>query len=175
MTEAVGEVGPIEWPRAMRSRRVSLSAIVAETLPASAPAWLAEAERAVLGVEPGCPLADQLGEGDAAYWVRVARDRPDGGRERRTVGAVAARQSDEWLVWRWLAVDESMRAFGYGGAAVPVVERAARRAGLSAARVLVPASNGVALYFWLRLGYRPSTERAWPRPYEGTWMVRETL
>lgn len=160
------------WPRSMRSRRVSLGVIAAETLPASAPEWLAEAERAVLGADPGCPLADQLREGDAAYWVRVARTLPDGSRERRTVGALAVGQADDWLVWRWLAVDEAMRAFGYGGAAVPVVERAAQRAGLTGARVLVPASNGVALYFWLRLGYRPFPEGRWRRPYEGTWMVR---
>ena len=175
----MSRVGPIVWPRTMRSRRVSLSPIVAKTLAASAPDWLAEAERAVLGAGPGCPLGDQVHEGDAAYWLRVGRDRPDGSRERRTVGALAAQQEDAWLVWRWLAVEESMRAFGYGGAAIPIVERAAKRAGLTGARVLVPASNGVALYFWLRLGYRPSVEglieRDWPRPYEGTWMVRSAL
>jgi GNAT superfamily N-acetyltransferase len=159
----------------MRSRRVSLGAIAVETLLGSAPEWLAEAERAVLGADPGCPLADQLGEGDAAYWVRVVRDLPNGERERRTVGALAAGQEDDWLVWRWLAVDEAMRAFGYGGAAVPVVERAAKRAGLTSARVLVPASNGVALYFWLRLGYRVFPEGTWGRPYEGTWMTRSDI
>ena len=156
----------------MRSRRVSLSKIVAKTLATSAPDWLAEAERAVLGADPGCSLSDQIHDGDAAYWIRVTRDRPDGSRERRTVGALAARQDNEWLVWQWLAVDVAMRAFGYGGASVPVVERAAKRVGLTGARVLVPASNGVALYFWLRLGYRPFPEGTWRRPYEGTWMVR---
>ena len=44
------------------------------------------------------------------------------------------------------------------------------------ARVRVPATNGVALYFWLRLGYRPLASRSWPAPagaQAGTWMVRE--
>jgi GNAT superfamily N-acetyltransferase len=159
----------------MRSRRLSLSAIASGALAKSAPEWLAEAERSVLGAAPGCPLAERGQAGDALYWLRVARERPTGGRERRTVGALAARQEGEWLVWSWLAVDETLRAYGYGGAAVPIVERAAQRAGLVGARVLVPASNGVALYFWLRLGYRPLAKGSWRRPYEGTWMVREAL
>ena len=55
---------------------------------------------------------------------------------------------------------------------MPIVERAARRLGATAGRALVPASNGIALYFWLRLGYRPLAGLDRPKPREGTWMGR---
>ena len=64
---------------------------------------------------------------------------------------------------------------GYGGVAVTLIERAAKRGGLLDGRVLAPANNGVALYFWLRLGYRPLADAAWPKPCEGTWMSRTAL
>ncbi len=159
----------------MRTRRVTLSALQGDSLGDSPPEWLAEAERSVLGAEPGCPLIDRLGAGDTGYWIRVARQTNDGRSERRTVGALTARLADDWLEWGWLAVDESLRAFGYGGAAVPIVERAARRLGATGARALVPESNGIALYFWLRLGYRPATRHEWPQPYAGTWMERGSI
>jgi hypothetical protein len=40
----------------------------------------------------------------------------------------------------------------------------------------VPSDLGLALYFWLRLGYRPLLQRDWPAPVEGktaAWMQRE--
>ena len=73
----------------------------------------------------------------------------------RMSDALAARLEDTTLVWSWLAVAADWRGFGYGGAAVPIVERAAMRLGATSGRALVPASNGIGLYFWLRLGYRP--------------------
>jgi len=42
--------------------------------------------------------------------------------------------------------------------------------------VSIPARLGLALYFWLRLGYRPLTQRDWPAAPDdapGVWMVRE--
>ncbi len=42
--------------------------------------------------------------------------------------------------------------------------------------VLVPSKLGLALYFWLRLGYRPLTQREWPAGPESTpsvWMMRD--
>ncbi len=136
--------------RSGHSGRLSLGRLqAADVAPERRPDWLAEAERAVLGADPGCPLAQLVDADDAAYWIRV---KLDGDREATTVGACAARIEGEDLVWRWLAVGQPWRAFGYGGAAVPLVERAASRLGARISRVRVPASNGVALYFWLRLG-----------------------
>jgi ribosomal protein S18 acetylase RimI-like enzyme len=40
--------------------------------------------------------------------------------------------------------------------------------------VVVPSAAGLALYFWLRLGYRPLLKGSWPRrPSEtAVWMIR---
>ena len=155
------------WPASLRSRRLSLRRAAAAD---PAPAWLAEAELAVLGETPGCPLSERVAAGDAVYWLR-----PIGGGGEPTLGALAARPDGEELHWTWLAVAAEARALGYGGAAVPILERAARRLGCHAARVLVPAGNGVALYFWLRLGYRPQPQAAQAKACPGTWMRRAVL
>ncbi len=166
-----------EWPRSLSSARltVSLSRLQAADLtPDRRPDWLVEAERAVLGADPGCQLLELLDSRNAAYWLRIKLEND----LAVSVGACAARLNDSDLVWNWLAVGEPWRAFGYGASAVPLVERAARSQEAQIARVRVPATNGVALYFWLRLGYRAvasSTEMGspWGEPYPGTWMVRQ--
>ncbi|MGB2694461.1 MAG: GNAT family N-acetyltransferase [Dehalococcoidia bacterium] len=76
---------------------------------------------------------------------------------------------------RFLAIDPTQRRLGIGGRAALALEE--RLAG-SFARVYVtvPARLGLALYFWLRLGYRPLTKDAWPAEPEdvpSVWMVRE--
>ena len=153
------------WPARVRSAQIRLGA-VRESDPA--PAWLAEAERAIPGDGSRCTLAGRLAAGDAAYWIRVV-----GEAGRGIVGALAICEHDHALHWTWLAVDPSWRAFGYGGAAVPVVERTAKRRGLRHAQVCTPMANGVALYFWLRLGYRVQPHARAPAPDSGTWMRRK--
>ena len=72
-----------------------------------------------------------------------------------------------------LAVTPDRRRLGIGQRTVLSLERRLTR---SAARcfVLVPARLGLALYFWLRLGYRPLTQQDWPAQQEaGLWMVRQ--
>jgi GNAT superfamily N-acetyltransferase len=76
-------------------------------------------------------------------------------------------------VVRFLAVDRTHRRLGAGYRTVLALEerlaRSARRC-----YVAVPARLGLALYFWLRLGYRPLTRADWPAPLEdAAWMVRE--
>ena len=155
-----------DWPASLRSSRLALRRRRASD---PAPDWLTEAERAVLGADPGCPLPPAVEAGEVAYWIRM---KPEGDPDSITVGSCALRIERQDLVWCWLAVGESWRAFGYGGAAVPVVERAARRLGARASRVRVPSTNGVSLYFRLRLGYRPLRQSGWDEPYPGTWMSR---
>ena len=75
---------------------------------------------------------------------------------------------------RFLAVEPGQRRLGIGGRVALTLEQRVRG---SAARmyVAVPAEIGLALYFWLRLGYRPLTQPEWPAPPErapSTWMVR---
>jgi GNAT superfamily N-acetyltransferase len=73
-----------------------------------------------------------------------------------------------------LAVAADTRRLGIGGrAAIALEKRLARSA--RQIYVAVPSTTGLALYFWLRLGYRPLTQREWPALLDGsaTWMVRE--
>lgn len=58
-----------------------------------------------------------------------------------------------WLTVRFIALAKQHRGWGYGSEAVRLLEE------MSAAerfRADVDAGNGLALYFWLRLGYRPA-------------------
>lgn len=76
---------------------------------------------------------------------------------------------------RFLAVEPERRRLGIGGRAALALERRLARS-VSRLYVLVPERLGLAFYFWLRLGYRPLTQAAWPAAPEGgaaAWMVRE--
>lgn len=76
---------------------------------------------------------------------------------------------------RFLAVEPKRRRLGIGGRAALALERRLARS-VSRLYVLVPERLGLALYFWLRLGYRPLTQREWPAPPTdgaAAWLVRE--
>jgi GNAT superfamily N-acetyltransferase len=76
---------------------------------------------------------------------------------------------------RFLAVEPDRRRLGTGGRAALALERRLARS-VSRLYVLVPERMGLALYFWLRLGYRPLTQAEWPvGPTDGAaaWMLRE--
>ncbi len=163
------------WPRQLRSKRLRLRAIIPVDLTDEPPEWLAAAEEEILGKERPVALHAQVQEDAAAYWIDL---RPPG--DPCTVGALNARLTQGDLVWGWLAVAPAWRARGLAAAAAALVERAAVRAGAARARVRVSATNGVALYFWLRLGYRPLPPSlagvALSRDGDergGTWMLRE--
>lgn len=76
----------------------------------------------------------------------------------------------------FLAVSPEERRLGIGGRTALALERRLRGKTKSV-YTLVPASIGLALYFWLRLGYQPLTEREWPVTRESTepsiWMKRD--
>ena len=74
-----------------------------------------------------------------------------------------------------LAVAPGRRRLGIGSRAALALERRLR-ASTARLYVVVPARLGLALYFWLRLGYRPLTQAGWPaRPEQSPslWMRRE--
>jgi GNAT superfamily N-acetyltransferase len=76
---------------------------------------------------------------------------------------------------RFMAVAPGRRRLGIGGRTALALERRLKR---STAKIYVqlPERFGLALYFWLRLGYRPLTQRDWPVASDGssaTWMVRD--
>ena len=76
----------------------------------------------------------------------------------------------------FLAVSPGKRRLGIGGRTALAFERRLRGKAKSV-YAPVPASIGLALYFWLRLGYQPLTKRDWPvTPKSATpsiWMKRE--
>ena len=138
------------WPQQVADERTSIRPIEQSTVDAP---WLAEAAQAIAGRAAPCALQDRLDDGDRGLWIIG-----DG----QIVGALAGRlvETSEAgcplaLLWTWLAIDARWRAFGFGGAAVPLFEQSAQCAGANVALVPLPPDNGVALYFWLRLGYTP--------------------
>jgi ribosomal protein S18 acetylase RimI-like enzyme len=130
-------------------------------------AWLPGAARAA-----GCDLwadtpnlstaikrDDVLVDGSTGAFLHIEAAAPHGGEARV----------------HFLAVDPEQRRLGLGGRVALTLEELLRG---SAERiyVAVPADFGLALYFWLRLGYRPLTQREWPTSPErgpSVWMVRE--
>lgn len=75
----------------------------------------------------------------------------------------------------FLAVRPDQRRLGIGGRTALALERRLRNT-TQRLYTLVPASIGLALYFWLRLGYCPLTQETWPEPTSNlpaVWMVRD--
>lgn len=72
-------------------------------------------------------------------------------------GFLATVTDSRRLVVAAIALWPRLRGWGYGSEAVGLLERAAERP-LAA---LAASANGLALYFWLRLGYRPSERQPW--------------
>lgn len=101
-----------------------------------------------------------------AWCQKVGHASPDSQRL-----AIALRGSDEpigfidyrggqpepgWLTIGHVAVAPALRAHGYASEAVRLLEEQATRLGLASRfRALLDPDNGLSLYFWLRLGYRP--------------------
>ncbi|MBI2912976.1 MAG: GNAT family N-acetyltransferase [Chloroflexi bacterium] len=80
-----------------------------------------------------------------------------------------------WLTVRFIAVAREYRGWGYGSEAVRLLEgEAARQWGAERFRAGVDVRNGLALYFWLRLGYRALHGPPGPGGAEDViWMTRE--
>ena len=75
----------------------------------------------------------------------------------------------------FVAVAREKRRLGIGSRAALALERRLAR---SADRIYVrvPPRLGLALYFWLRLGYRPLLQHDWPAPRgeeASAWMMRK--
>lgn len=70
--------------------------------------------------------------------------------------------ADGWLTTVLIAMAAGQRGWGYGSEAMRLLESRHRNARFHAR---IDPRNGLALYFWLRLGYRPA------RPDEVFWRV----
>ena len=164
-----------DWPEVVAGERTELRRFHHEPLDIP---WLSEAAQAIAGRSDPCLLETRLQDGDQAWWITA-----DGG----TVGALCGKiatltppESQQALIWTWLAIEDQWRAFGFGGASVPLLEQAAHNLGATLSLAPLPPDNGVALYFWLRLGYTPTRSVSvdapdWPRglPDNALWMQRQ--
>lgn len=80
--------------------------------------------------------------------------------------------SDGWQTVRTIEMSPALRGRGYGSEAVRLLEDEAVKAGAATSfRVTVDRRNGLGLFFWLRLGYRPSVSGEMSGGC--FWMVRE--
>ncbi|HEY8491760.1 MAG TPA: hypothetical protein VIO14_12295 [Dehalococcoidia bacterium] len=139
--------------------------------------WLAEAAAAVRGRgaprEP-CGFQELVRALAADGWSALfALDLGDG-EPSGLLGCQLAPDGD-WCTFTFAALRAGRRVTGYGGEAVLALERRLREAGLAARfRAGVPHGNGLAVYFWLRIGYRPLLRSAWEAGFAPgrTWMVR---
>ncbi len=88
------------------------------------------------------------------------------------VGFLAFRLGGAGCAIAELAVRPDRRNLGYGSEAVFALEAQAVAAGLRRSTALVPLPNGLAIYFWLRIGYCPAYPADEPVP-GFTAMVRD--
>ncbi len=132
-------------------------------------AWLPDVAKAI-----GC---DRWSNEDAVRAAVVADDTllyHDGAGEAFVSFAVHAPKRNAARI-ELLAVAPNERRLGIGGRAAQALEKRLTKS-VERIYIAVPARLGLALYFWLRLGYRPLTQREWPEPpaaTPATWMVRE--
>ena len=166
--------------KALTAARVTLRPAARGDLPQIEP-WYAEALAAAHGLrEPptGETLKRQFSEAKATDMGLLLIAKAD---DPAPIGLLQYRlgfPDKGWLAIGFLALAAGCRGWGYGSEAVRLVEdwavdsRKARRF-----LAEVDARNGLALYFWLRLGYRPAraNEVFWRAPDEDgiIAMVRE--
>lgn len=82
----------------------------------------------------------------------------------------------------FLAIDPVRRFRGLGGEAGLALDARLRSHGFEKVYAPVPEGRGLAVYFWLRLGFRPLTTPEWPgplvglnaEPVRGIWMLRDS-
>ena len=82
----------------------------------------------------------------------------------------------------FLAVDPARRFRGLGGEAGLALAAHLRSSGVSRVYAPVPDGRGLALYFWLRLGFRPLLQGESPgpllglkaEPVRGVWMLQDS-
>ncbi|HKZ51107.1 MAG TPA: GNAT family N-acetyltransferase, partial [Dehalococcoidia bacterium] len=81
------------------------------------------------------------------------------GSSDRPLGFLGYELTGGWLTFRFLVLAPEEQGRGLGSEAVLLLEAEARRRGLARRfRAQAAPDNGLVLYFWLRLGYRPLAE-----------------
>jgi hypothetical protein len=136
--------------------------------------WLPEAWAAIDGRKPDAhapSTATNLIEAAGRRWPDARIDRID----------IAPRDFAGYIIWettqreiaiRGVSIRRDQRNLGYGGEAVEWLEASWPDCRFVAA---VPRKNGLAVYFWLRVGFRPVREdenQARSRDPDFLWMLR---
>lgn len=144
-------------PLTAQGRRLSLRPPQAAELPLLA-AWLPGAQVGAHGYAPLQVLALAEPSGRALGFLGYALG-----------GPAPPLKEGPWLTIPFLVIDPQERGQGLGTEAILLLEGEARSRGLARRFAApVPLAEGLALYFWLRLGYRPlGAARG------HLWMVRE--
>jgi len=143
---------------ALAGRRVSLRAIAEGDLGTVA-AWYSEAASAAYEERSLEEVSASVGK-DQGVFVIMQTD----GEE--PIGLLEHGCEGEWLTVAFIALAKAYRGWGYGSEAVRLAEEWAVHEGIAERfRAEVDVRNGLGLYFWLRLGYRPASagEFDWQR------------
>ena len=155
--------------------------------------WYAEAAAAVHGLRRQDASGVQnrsTGSGQALYHqLEAPRSGAKGGllviarrKDSTPIGLLDYRADDPapgWLSVGFVALAEEQRGWGYGSEAVRLLEAEARRRWRRRCiGAKVDLRNGLGLYFWLRLGYRPTVPVERPCASGGgedvIWMIRRS-
>jgi hypothetical protein len=107
-------------------------------------------------------LVAEAGGAGATYGIVRLRD---GAR----VGALRLAAAGSTLVIEALCIDGRERGYGCGSDAAWALAGAAEVAGFQRLRAWAPGELGLAVYFWIRHGFRPLFG---PGPDEGIWFER---
>jgi RimJ/RimL family protein N-acetyltransferase len=131
-------------------------------------AWYADASAAVRGGEiDTSDTIERRSEEAKDRLLTIAAD------DREPIGLIEYRvhePAEGWLSTTFIALKGGRRGFGYGSEAVRVLEAWAEKSHqVTSFLAEINPRNGLALYFWLRVGYRPAHEGEvfWRAPNEG--------
>jgi GNAT superfamily N-acetyltransferase len=163
----------LSFERPVTSGRVRLSGLTPEALAgmstwlpgALAPEWTVEDLDAALKTATGVLISDATGE---AIGLAVVQTHVPG------AGCASV---------PLIAIEPSRRFRGLGGEAGIALDAELRAAGYKKVYAPVPDGRGLAVYFWLRLGFRPLRLDEAPGPVAGLlgetragiWMMRGAI
>lgn len=124
-------------------------------------------------MSPPRPLPQRI----ADDWVSLRRVEGDGPTryevrrkgKREVVGEVAIDLSGETPFIERLCIDEGARGYGAGSGAARVLLRSLASR-YPVVRTWAPPDRGLAVYFWVRMGFRPVAGEG---PHGGLWFEQE--
>jgi len=85
------------------------------------------------------------------------------------VGRITVEAEGPTLIITAVCIDEALRGYGAGSEAVHLLIHAATAGGLATVRAVAPGGNGLAVYFWFRMGFHPLHGEG---PEGGIWLER---